>query len=107
MSNVFVLQAKSGVDVSDAERFGTVVHLLTDQLDLEEDPVRALNVFEVMLAGYKDDDYILPLGDPSIILVAGFYLARMGLMSLNILRWDPKTRTYHPIRTARRTATLR
>lgn len=99
MSNVIVLQARSTVDISDAERFGTIIHLWTDQLDLEENPMEAVAVFSTLLSIYRPGDYILPLGDPSIILVAGFCLARMGYEAMNILRWDAKTRTYHPIRT--------
>lgn len=99
MSNVLVLQTRSTVDVRDAERFGTLIDLRTDQLDLEEDPMRAVTSFMDLLSVYRPGDYILPLGDPTLILIAGFCLARMGYKSISLLRWDAKTRTYHPIRT--------
>jgi len=64
---VYVVQEKTGVDITDALRFGEFENLLPrkDQLMISSQPV--VHALKKKLKDFSDDDYILCLGDPSII----------------------------------------
>ncbi|WP_448506569.1 hypothetical protein [Immundisolibacter sp.] len=49
------------------------------------------------LRNFCDDDYLLPIGDPSIMMAAGAIAAEFNHGRIKVLRWDRKQRCYIPI----------
>jgi len=105
MPNVYVPQVpsrmKSGiwvpqVDISAARKFGDVIELLPPEASrLHVAPL--ISVIREKMKNYTSDDYIVALGDPSIIaIVACFAYANAG-STLRILKWDRQTGDYIPV----------
>jgi hypothetical protein len=99
MTRVFVLvdqkqrdrrtnELVSKFDFSSASRYGELVFVVDPSLR-SRDP----EVSEQLRDGLEDitdDDYILPIGSPVIILLAGVHaaLAEANITRLNILEWE-------------------
>ena len=82
---VYVVQEKAGVDITDALRFGEFENLLPrkDQLMISSQPV--VHALKKKLKDFSDDDYILCLGDPSIIATVAVVAVRAAVVdALNV-----------------------
>lgn len=44
-----------------------------------------------------EEDYLLLIGDPALIAMAGFLLGSWGVQRFLSLRWDRKQRVYYPL----------
>jgi hypothetical protein len=49
------------------------------------------------LAGFSDDDYILPAGDPASMMAAGMIASSLNHGRVKVLRWDRQSRAYIPL----------
>ena len=94
---VYVVQEKPGVDMTDALRFGDFQELLPrkDQLIISAKPV--LFSLKKKLENFSDDDYILCLGDPSIIAVVASVASKMYRGKYKLLKWDRMVKKYYPV----------
>lgn len=99
MSKVFVLmdqqwinprtrEWESKFDFSTAEEYGELVFLLPPGAKPYNDETNG--ELKHALSQITDDDYILPTGSPSLILLAGVYsvLAQSEITRINVLEWD-------------------
>lgn len=99
MSRVFVVQEplhrspRTGdvqriVDISPAERFGTLVYLLDwsdNKFDSPRDIIRKLRE---RLADYCDDDYLLMSGSPTAFGIAAMVAGEYNDGRVRFLHWD-------------------
>lgn len=93
---VYLTQApRLNLDVSRAETFGELVDLMdsgrlpaTGNEGLLAELAEALEPFDA------EKDYILFLGDSSIILAVGLILGARGVRMLRALRWDARREGY-------------
>ena len=94
---VYVVQEKTGVDITDALRFGEFENLLPrkDQLMISSQPV--VHALKKKLKDFSDDDYILCLGDPSIIATVAVVAASMNPNRFKMLKWDRHLKKYYPV----------
>ena len=94
---VYVVQEKTGVDITDALRFGEFENLLPrkDQLMISSQPV--VYSLKKKLKDFSDEDYILCLGDPSIIATVAVVAASMNCNRFKMLKWDRKLNKYYPV----------
>lgn len=76
----------SKFDFSSAERYGDLVFLLASNASTR-DPETNGDLADG-LANITDDDYILPVGSPVLILLAGAYAAIADVNRLNVLEWE-------------------
>lgn len=99
MSRVFVVAPRRDMNLSDAERFGAVVHL-TDAARIDpRDIYSVISEIRTGLSVFREDDYLLPVGEPVLIAAAAILAAKAaGLRRVRLLRWDPESRRYHPVR---------
>jgi hypothetical protein len=88
VGNVYIIQASSTRNFSDAERFGTVKYLLPDGFQIVRSPVIAEDKLKRKLARFSDDDYLLLTGDPIIIGLATLIAGRANGGRVNTLKWD-------------------
>jgi hypothetical protein len=106
MNKVYVPQVPSKMDESTrvwiptvnlqpAQRFGTVEVLLPPGANrLAIKPLT--DVIKEKLQDITEDDYILALGDPTIIGIVSVVAAR-NAGRLRVLKWDRNSRDYFPV----------
>tara|TARA_R100000995_G_C3474816_1_gene120314 strand:- start:240 stop:545 length:306 start_codon:yes stop_codon:yes gene_type:complete len=94
---VYVVQEKPGVDMTDALRFGDFQELLPrkDQLVISSKPV--IHSLRKKLRDFSDEDYILCLGDPSIIAVVAAVASDLNRGRFKLLKWDRRLEKYYPV----------
>lgn len=95
-SRVFVVQDSPGKNVLPAEKFGEIVTLLpqgrlTGDLGMWSDSLnKALKV-------YGDNDYILPIGDPSAIGLTCAIAAKNNDGKFKMLNWNGAEGRYYVV----------
>ena len=93
---VYVLQ-EMGRNVRSAEKFGDLKVVLPDnrQIVLSAGPLTFKLQHE--LKDFNDNDYLLLIGDPAIIAVAGAIAADINNGRFKVLKWDRNETKYYDI----------
>ena len=93
---VYVLQ-EMGKNIRSAEKFGELKILLPDnkQIVLSAGPVA--HKLRKELSTFCDDDYLLLIGDPAIIAIAGANASEMNMGRFKVLKWDRDESKYYDI----------
>ena len=93
---VYVLQ-EMGRNIRSAEKFGDLKVLLPDnkQIVLSSGPL----TFKLKhaLKDFNDNDYLLLMGDPAIIAVAGAVVSDINGGYFKVLKWDRDEKKYYDI----------
>jgi len=93
---VYVLQ-EMGRNIRSAEKFGDLKVVLPDnrQIVLSAGPMS----FKIRqeLKDFNDNDYLLLMGDPAIIAVAGAVASDVNGGRFKILKWDRDEKKYYDI----------
>ncbi len=86
-------------DFTDARRYGDVKILeftsqaFNDQRSIDQ----SIGEMNKYLADFKEDDYLLAVGDPMAITMAAGILCRR-FKCVKVLKWDRHTKSYFPMR---------
>jgi hypothetical protein len=106
MSTVFITQEKmrrnslgdlvSEFDMTPALKYGQPKILVPAGRALFA-PVHTVRTIKEQLEGFSDEDYLLTIGDPSIIAVAAIVASEMNKGRVKLLKWDKQMREYLPI----------
>jgi folate-dependent tRNA-U54 methylase TrmFO/GidA len=93
---VYVLQ-EMGRNVRSAEKFGDLKVVLPDnrQIVLSSGPLTFKLKHE--LKDFNDNDYLLLMGDPAIIALAGAVASDVNGGRFKILKWDRDEKKYYDI----------
>tara|TARA_Y100000361_G_C11038584_1_gene278675 strand:- start:336 stop:641 length:306 start_codon:yes stop_codon:yes gene_type:complete len=93
---VYVLQ-EMGKNIRSAEKFGDLKVLLPDnkQIVLSAGPVA--HKLRKELSTFCDDDYLLLIGDPAIIAIAGAVVSEANRKRFKVLKWDRNESQYYDI----------
>ena len=93
---VYVLQ-EMGRNVRSAEKFGDLKIVLSDnkQIVLSSGPLTFKLRHE--LKDFNDNDYLLLMGDPAIIAVAGAIASDINNGRFKVLKWDRNETKYYDI----------
>ena len=93
---VYILQ-EMGKNVRSAEKFGDLKVCLPDnrQMVLSSGPLTFKLKQE--LKDFNDDDYLLLIGDPAIIAVAGAIASENNNGRFKVLKWDRNEMKYYDI----------
>ena len=93
---VYVLQ-EMGRNVRSAEKFGDLKVVLPDnkQIVLSSGPLTFKLRHE--LKDFNDKDYLLLMGDPAIIAVAGAVVSDVNGGKFKVLKWDRDEKKYYDI----------
>ena len=93
---VYVLQ-EMGRNIRSAEKFGDLKIVLPDnrQMILSSGPL----TFKLQqeLRDFNDNDYLLLIGDPAIIAVAGAIASENNNGRFKVLKWDRNEMKYYDI----------
>ena len=96
MSRVFVTQEDPTKNLSAAKEFGQIKVLLPPT-QVTFDATWAIEEMFKKLEEFKDEDYLLLVGDPVIMILAASIVSWVTGGKYNILKWDRETRTYNPL----------
>ena len=93
---VYVLQ-EMGKNIRSAEKFGDLKVLFPDnkQIVLSAGPVA--HKLRKELSTFCDDDYLLLIGDPAIIAIAGAVVSEANRGRFKVLKWDRNESQYYDI----------
>jgi hypothetical protein len=83
-------------DLTPAYHYGDVEILLqSKQTGLNTTPI--IQLLREKLQDFCDDDYILPVGDPTIIGIVSALVSDINQGRFKILKWEKRQRIYIPI----------
>ena len=57
-------------------------------------PAPLMRHLRAALKDFGDGDYLLPIGDPSVMVAAGMIAANANRGRVKVLKWDNRTRRY-------------
>lgn len=80
-------------DFTTAEKFGTIRVLIPSGQSLFSS-VPIVRQLKDMLRDFSERDFLLPLGDPSIMMAAGAIAASISNGRMTILKWDRRAGIY-------------
>ena len=85
-------------DLSPAESFGKIVPLTTTRNSMLNPKPVIHQIRGIMEENdFGEDDYILPMGDASIVMLVGAIAADLNNGTFTVLSWDKRARKYNPI----------
>jgi hypothetical protein len=105
MPAVYVTQEKarkvegqwvSEFDITPALEFGKVEILMPPGYSFFS-PVPVIRALRDKLKDFSDDDYLLPIGDPSIMVAAAMIAGEKNGGRVKLLKWDRFQQAYIPV----------
>ena len=93
---VYVLQ-ETGKNFRSAEKFGNLKVLLPDNRNIILSAGPVAHKLRKELKDFCDEDYLLLIGDPAIIAVAGAIAAENNNGRFRVLKWDRNEAQYYDI----------
>lgn len=106
MSRVFITQEKikknafgefgPQFDLRPLTEFGTPIILLPATLNFFA-PVPVVRALREKLSDFCDDDYLVPIGDPSIMVAATAIASHFNNGRVRLLKWDRARHMYWPV----------
>ena len=79
-----------------ALKYGTLKVLVPSGMSLLS-PVPLVRELKQKLADYNDDDYLIAIGDPSVIAVASAIASQRNNGKFKVLKWDKELKDYLPV----------
>jgi len=86
------------LDYSQAERFGEVIFLFDGSKQVVMSPQPTIRKLKSLLKGFKDNDYLLLVGDPALIGLTCSVVSSITSGRYNMLKYDRLEKDYFPIR---------
>jgi len=99
MSKVFVVQDSPGKSLLGAKNFGELRVIINNSKEQtsEIDNTQYVDIMKEKLRGFSDRDYILPIGDPSLIGLACAIAAGLNGGRFKCLKWDRREKEYYAV----------
>lgn len=97
MSKVYVVQEMPGKDILSADKYGELIPVMPPNYQVVLSPGPAVAKMKRAIKTFTDDDYILCMGDPSLIGIVCAYCSELNGGKFNLLKWDKKHQKYYPI----------
>ena len=94
---VYVIQEVSKINVIPAREYGELIPLFEEGKQIMLSPAPAIRKAKMILKDFNDKDYLLLIGDPSMIGLACSVAAYNNRGKYNVLKYDRRTFTYYPI----------
>lgn len=86
-------ELRSMMNFAAASKYGeTVVCLPPGKVALSTQPT--VHRLQECLRNFSDEDYLIAVGDPSVIAIASAIAAANNRGRFNLLKWDKETRVY-------------
>jgi len=94
---VFLVQENPYINVLSAQEYGDIVLLFESGQQIMFSPQPAIKKLRRKLKDFCDDDYLLMMGDPAAMVIAGCVASDVNRGKFKILKWDKKERRYYPV----------
>jgi len=95
--NVYVIQEVSKFNVISAQEFGKLVPIFEEGKQIMLSPGPAIRKAKNILKDFNDKDYLLLIGDPSMIGLCCTIAADVNRGRYKLLKYDRHTHSYFPI----------
>ena len=95
---VYVVQEVPGRNIASASQFGDFEVLLPSNTQIMLSASPSVRRMKSILKDFKDEDYLLLIGDPAAIGVACSIAAFYNLGRYSILKWDRQEGMYYPVK---------
>lgn len=83
-------------DLTPAAEFGEVEVLMPPGHSFFS-PVPVIRTLKEKLKNFSDEDYLMPIGDPSIMVAAAMIAGEQNHGRIKLLKWDRFQQAYIPI----------
>ena len=94
---VYVIQEVTGRNIASARQYGDFEVLLPSQTNIMLSAGPSVRRMKRILQDFKEEDYLLLIGDPAAIGVACSIAALFNRGRYNILKWDRQEGMYYPV----------
>ena len=94
---VYVIQEMPYKDILSAEKYGELKSIIYPGYQLYLSPGPIVSKMRRILKNFNDDDYLLLIGDPSIIGVACSVASDINMGRYKVLKWDRRREKYYPL----------
>jgi hypothetical protein len=95
---VFAVQESFGINMLPATVYGRVLIMLPANFRTMYAAQPAARKIRGIMRNVSKDDYLLPVGDPVAIALAGAVMAERTGGWLHLLKWDNHEKCYYPVR---------
>ena len=94
---VYVVQEVSGRNIASARQYGDFEVLLPSNTNIMLSSAPSVRRMKKILQDYKEEDYLLLIGDPAAIGVACSIAALYNRGRYKVLKWDRQEGLYYPV----------
>ena len=94
---VYVVQEVSGRNIASARQYGDFEVLLPSNTNIMLSSAPSVRRMKKILQDYKEEDYLLLIGDPAAIGVACSIAALYNRGRYKVLMWDRQEGLYYPV----------
>ena len=98
MAKVYVVQEVANRNVLPAQQYGELILMLPPG-DVVLSAAPTVKRLRRHLKDYTDQDFILTMGDPIAIALAGAIASESNAGKVNFLKWDRQEKKYYPVKT--------
>ena len=97
MGKVYVIQENSKFNIISARQYGELIPIFEEGKQIMLSPAPAIKKLKYILRDFNDDDFLLLIGDPSMIGLACAIAADKNRGKFKVLKYDRRTYEYYPI----------
>ena len=97
MGKVYVIQENSKFNIISARQYGELVPIFEEGKQIMLSPAPAIRKLKVKLKDFSDEDFLLLIGDPSMIGLACAVASDMNRGKFKVLKYDRRTYEYYDI----------
>ena len=81
-------------DMNSATAFGDLVSCVPGDADFTTPLPQVIEMLEAALVNFSDDDYLMAIGDPTLIAAAAIICSLYTEGRMKMLRWNKRERRY-------------
>ena len=97
MGKVYVIQENSKFNIISARQYGELVPIFEEGKQIMLSPAPAIRKLKHILKDFSDEDFLLLIGDPSMIGLACAVASSINRGKFKVLKYDRRTYEYYPI----------
>jgi len=98
MSKIYVIKDEGKFNLSGALEYGDeIIPIFIREIPVWSSTGPYVSQMDAKLARYMPDDYLLVVGDPVGIFMAGMILDKRGFKKVKLLKWDNRQKAYFPV----------
>jgi hypothetical protein len=97
MPKVYVVQEQFGKNILPAKEFGEIVVMLPSHFRIGFSAGQVADQLMVLLSSFKEEDYLLLIGDPVLIGIATAVASHWTNGKVRMLKWDRQECMYYPV----------